>query len=150
MGRGTILLLAFFNFLLAIATVAASPGLSFESKTARLLRSSYLLCQETQPFYNLSDYFSTPEVRDDLVFVFYKTEIPVEDTRQASSALIFGFEYAASYAKANELLAVVIYFKNKKAKIYSIRKKVFEELMNNKIKAEKLLDYLKIEVRDVS
>lgn len=109
-----------------------------------------VLCQETQPTdtVDFSSYFSVPELKEDLVFVFYKTVIAMDDTVQAGYALLYGLQYAAAGAKANELLSVVIYFNNKKAKIYSIRKQAFTQLQNNKLKADELAQYMLVETRD--
>lgn len=109
----------------------------------------HLLCQDTaQEAINYSAYFSIPEVKEDLVYVFYNTEIAVDDLVQAGYALLYGLQYAAIYARGDELLAVVIYFKNNKAKIYSIRKQVFEGLQNRKINPDDLMKYMKVEVKE--
>lgn len=152
MGRG----ISFF--LCALTFFCCAPTIGFSVPQSRIIDTIPdqavhpgidLLCQETQPeTIDFNSYFSVPEIKEDLVYVFYKSEIAVDDTVQAGYALLYGFEYASANAQANELLAVVIYFDNKKAKIYSIRKQAFDQLQNNKIRPDELEKYLKVEVKD--
>ena len=108
-------------------------------------------CQNSsEPALDYTIYFTKPERDGSLVFVFYNNFIEKTDNVQFGYALIYGLEYASENAESGDMLAVGLYFANDKGKIYLIRKKDFDQLRDEKITAEELLDYLKVETVDLN
>jgi hypothetical protein len=146
-GRGTRLFL--FSIIIGLAVSATGFSLPAEAGAPGIFRPALdvnRLCQD-QPAGDVdyAKYFSSPEREGAIIHVFYNNVIDAAtDSTQFGYALIYGLEAAAESAKADDTLAVGIYFTNGKGKIYLIRKSVYDNLSRKNLPVDKLIDSLMV------
>ncbi len=108
------------------------------------------LCQDS-PSRDIEydNYFTRPERENGMSYVFYNNIIDPADNSQFGYALLYGLEFASEKAKADDSLAVGLYFTGSKGRIYLIEKKAFDEFHRQKLTAEALLKYLTVKEIDL-
>ncbi|MBN2351926.1 MAG: hypothetical protein JXD23_05100 [Spirochaetales bacterium] len=155
-GRGTRLF--FFSVALTFGLVTAATGysrpvLGAGAPVRDAPRSVTLnrLCQkEPGKDVDYSRYFTVPDRDGGTVYVFYNNIIDADDNTQFGYALLYGLEFAAEKANANDYIAVGIYFSNRKGEIYGIQKQAFDEFRRKKMEIKDLLKYLSVKKVDLS